>query len=467
MTECLAAIGVTHVVLGNHEDDVPVAELHQRALELPAVWLGTNVEGFGAPMRSHDVVEVRAAGGASVRVGLVGVVMDDPAIYRAAPFGGARLRPPNEAALEEARRLVASGCASVVAVTHQALAEDRALAKAAGGALVPLVVGGHEHVQHLESVGGTWIVKADMDASTVAVSDLRWDGDGPPQVTVRIEPVAGCAEDPALRALVDRHMAKVHALEGATLLTLPPGHGLSSVGSRVRQTSLGAFVCGRLRDALGADGAIFNGGGIRASRTYEGRLTFGDLKAELPFDNDVVLASLPGRVLAEAIAASRAHEEESPAYLQVDDAMTVEEPGHRLTAVGGVPLDLERTYRIATVRDLLTGMDHIEPLVKYGREHPEAVPPAGSGREIKVLLVGSCAASLWRTLGGFDAVDANHDGRVTEAELAEAVARVAHESPSSTAAHLMVQALDPDHAGAITRHDAELLEPRKKLAPEG
>src|SRR5580704_9488489 len=40
MVECLNDIGITHVVLGNHEDDVPTAALRERVRELQAVWLG-------------------------------------------------------------------------------------------------------------------------------------------------------------------------------------------------------------------------------------------------------------------------------------------------------------------------------------------------------------------------------------------------------------------------------------------
>jgi len=256
-------------------------------------------------------------------------------------------------------------------------------------------------------------------------------------------------------------MVKVHALETATLYTLAPGEALSSVGSRARPTTMGSLVCSRLRDALGADAAIFNGGGIRAGRDYAVRLTYGDVKSELPFDNEVVVARLPGRVLAEAVAASRAAAPaESGAYLQVDDRMRVDEPGHVVTAVAGAPLDPERLYCVATVRELLTGMDHIEPLARWGREHPERVPPAGSGREVKLVLVESFAVTLWHRLGGFDQVDANHDGRVSASEIAEAMARVNAEAPSSVAAQLVLQALDVDHAGAITREEAARLEPR-------
>ena len=466
MIACLNEIGVTHVVMGNHEDDVPIAELRQRVGELDAVWLGTNVHGFEPELAASDVVTVTGGGGRSVRVGLVGVLMTDPAVYRLAPFGGARLEPANEAAVREARRLLSGArCDCVIPVTHQSIAEDRELARAAVVPPFPVVVGGHEHVVFTENVEGTWIVKAGSDAKLAAVTELAWDDAGALAVTVRMEPVAAYPEDAALRARVDAAMVKVHALETATLYKLAPGEALSSVGSRARPTTMGSLVCSRLRDALGAEAAIFNGGGIRAGREYPARFTYGDLKSELPryeqHPIEVVVARLPGRVLAEAVAASRAAAPaESGAYLQVDDRMRVDEPGHVVTAVAGAPLDPERLYCVATVRELLTGMDHIEPLARWGREQPAQVPPAGSGREVKLVLVESFAVTLWHRLGGFDQVDANHDGRVSASEIAEAIARVNAEAPSSVAAQLVLQALDVDHAGAITREEAARLDPR-------
>ncbi|HEX3344617.1 MAG TPA: metallophosphoesterase, partial [Polyangiaceae bacterium] len=85
MVECLNAVGVSHVVLGNHEDDVPVAELRQRLRELRARCLGTNLHGFDPPLAEHEVVDLSPAGGRRVRVGLVGVLMDDATVYRHAP----------------------------------------------------------------------------------------------------------------------------------------------------------------------------------------------------------------------------------------------------------------------------------------------------------------------------------------------------------------------------------------------
>jgi 2',3'-cyclic-nucleotide 2'-phosphodiesterase (5'-nucleotidase family) len=465
MVACLNDIGVTHVVLGNHEDDIVVPELRQRIAELHAVWLGTNVSNFEPRLPSHDIVTLGAhgAGGgeAVVRVGLVGIVMTDAAVYRAAPFGGATLSEPNAAAIREARRLIEDEkCDCVLPVTHQPLADDRELARAEVSPRFPAVIGGHEHELFLENVEGTWLIKAGMDALHAAVLDLGWDEEGTLSTIVRMESVVGYAEDLDLRARIDAAMVKVHALESATLYAVAPGEALSSVGNRARQTTMGTLVCNRLRDALGAEAAIFNGGGIRASRDYPAHLTYGDIKAELPFDNEVIVARIPGRVLAEAIATSRAAAPlESGGFLQVDDRIRIEEPGHVVTQVAGAALDPDRDYSVATVRDLLTGMDHIEPFVRWGREHPERVAPHGSGREVKIVLVESFALSLWRRLGGFDAVDENHDNRVSAEELAKAIARVNNEAPSSIAAQLVLQAIDTDRAGAITRQEVERIDP--------
>ena len=68
MVECLNALGVTHVTLGNHEDDIATPELSARLRELACPCLGTNVRGFHPELPVHDVIDV-----GDVKVGLVGV----------------------------------------------------------------------------------------------------------------------------------------------------------------------------------------------------------------------------------------------------------------------------------------------------------------------------------------------------------------------------------------------------------
>jgi 2',3'-cyclic-nucleotide 2'-phosphodiesterase (5'-nucleotidase family) len=430
MVDCLNALGIDYAILGNHEDDIPTAELHARIAEFRGTWLSTNVD-FDPKMPRDAIVRV-----GDQMVGLIGIVIDDLAVYRGAPFGGATLRPAQADALAAAADLRARGCSTVIAITHQDMAADRMLARTRA---FPLIVGGHEHVPFMENVDGTWIVKAGADGVAAIISDLTLGAD--PTVTVTRVTVDGYPEDAEVRARVERHMAKVHEIADATLVDVAPGGSLSSVGTRVRQTTMGTLLCARVRDAMQADLAILNGGGIRANHDYPERFTYGDLEAEVPFDNEVVVVAMPGATIKAAIAASRAHApNESGGFLQ--------------SSVDPATLDDARTYRVALVRNLFVGMDHNEPLMQLARDEPGAIPPAGSGRDIKHLLAESFAVELWKKLGGFDEIDTNHDGTIDEAEVMAALERITPHAPSHVLAQLLVHTLDKDHDDHVSRAEA-------------
>ncbi len=462
MVDCLNAIPITHVILGNHEDDLPVSELKSRIAELDAVWISTNVLGLDPSLPTSSIVEVKRAGGRAVKVGLVGVVMEDPTAYRGPPFGGATILPANPTAVAAAHHLVeCEGCAIAIPMTHQSIDADRALARELASPRFPVIVGGHEHVPFLERDGATWIVKAGMDAQHAVVIDLTFRAGAlasgevdVPEATTALVDVASFAEDPELRARVERHLQSVHALEHATLLRLDAGETLSSVGSRSRQTSLGGLVCSTLRDALGADACVFNGGGIRAQRDYVERFTYGDLKAEVPFDNEVVVVPIPGEVLRDAIASSRKSAPlDSGGFLQVDNRLRVE--AHDLvTEIAGRPFDASADYRVALVRNLFDGMDHVEPFVRFAKANPERIPAPASGRDAKLVLVEAFSRALWLQLGDFDAIDENHDGQIDVDEIAAAVARATQGPASPITVDLLLKALDRDSDRAVSRAEA-------------
>ncbi|MCS6901982.1 MAG: 5'-nucleotidase C-terminal domain-containing protein [Myxococcales bacterium] len=448
MIDCMNAVPFTHAIFGNHEDDLPIDALQERVREFRGTWLSTNL-GFDPPLPATQILHLGGSGKRQVRVGLLGVVMHDPTIYRGKPFGGFPLLPANETALCTAARLVEQeGCACVLPFTHQEIAADRALLRAQTNPPFPVLIGGHEHAVFLEQVGSSWLVKAGSDAVHAAVVDLRWPEEAPPpgsfdlpEVKVRLLDVAHFEEDAILRARVDGHMKAVQELEAATLLVLEPGQTLSSVGTRERQTSLGELICSRLRDVMGAEVALFNGGGIRAGRTYERRFTYGDLKAEVPFDNEIVVARLPGAVLREAVDFSRSRGV-SGGFLQVDDGVRFDLGAHRIVEVAGAPLDEERKYRVALVRNLFFGMDHLEPLVQFARENPACIPPPGSGREAKMALLDAFARSFWAQLDPFERMDLDQDGSLGREEIAQAVARRTSEPASPITVELLLKAVD-------------------------
>lgn len=447
MVDCLNAVPITHAILGNHEDDLEVKDLCARLHELRGTVLMTNVRGLDDSFPTHQILHV---GG--VKIGIIGVCDGDPTLYRRTPFGGARVDPANDSARRAAAFLHAEGCAWVIAITHQRAADDRALATTTPP--FPLILGGHEHDALIQVIGATTLVKAPAEASAAVIVEILCSD--PPEVSVRLEPVAGYPEDEAMRARVDGHLARVREVESATLMLLPPGTLLSSVGTRSRQTSMGTLVCSRLRDALDAEATLFNGGGIRGARDYTTRVTYGDLKSEVPFDNEIVVARLPGHVVQDAVRASRAlSPAESGGFLQVDDRIKVDS-SNAILELNGAPFDPQRIYRIALVRNLFEGMDRIEPLVRFAAEHPAWVPERMSGRDVKVVLLSAFCAVLWEQLGGFDAIDANHDGMVTAQELVDAITRATQQPPSELAARVVLDVLDRDHDRAINRGEGHV-----------
>jgi 2',3'-cyclic-nucleotide 2'-phosphodiesterase (5'-nucleotidase family) len=422
MVDCLNAVPVTHVCFGNHEDDVPFEALKQRVAEFRGCWINSNLGGF-PELPTHQVIELSG----SIRVGIVGAVSEDSGLYRPGSFGQNPIAPLQDTVCTLGRSLVArEGCACVIALTHQSIDRDRTLAANAGFPLA-LIVGGHEHDVHIEETSGVWILKAGADAASAVIVDLTWrDGETTPTVSVRLEDVRGYEPDAEVSERVAHHMRSVKALKESVLMRLAPGLHLSSVGTRTQQTSVGTMICSRVRDAMHADVCVLNGGGIRGSRDYTEVFTYGDLETELPFANEVVTLSMPGRVLRNVIESSRARAPTPWAgFLQVDDGVTVE--AQRVVSVCGAPIEDQREYRVALLRLLLDGLDGIEALTSFINKNPERVPPPDCGREIKMVMLDTFAIDLWRTLGAFDHVDTNRDGRVCAEELRHAIAMHARE----------------------------------------
>ena len=110
-----------------------------------------------------------------------------------------------------------------------------------------------------------------------------------------------------------------------------------------------------------------NGGGIRAGKTYEpgARITHGDILAELPFNNRVVVVEIAGARAAGArwrtgcrcCRARAGAFRRSPASRSRSISRAT--PGSRITAmqVGGAPLDERKIYRVAVLDFLARGGD--------------------------------------------------------------------------------------------------------------
>jgi 2',3'-cyclic-nucleotide 2'-phosphodiesterase (5'-nucleotidase family) len=94
MVDCLEAVGVTHVCLGNHETDVGDQALKERIMTSKLAWINTNVptlnDILGVDTIPHDKIEV-SNGTTTKKVGVLGLLTHDPSLYRPNSFGGATI----------------------------------------------------------------------------------------------------------------------------------------------------------------------------------------------------------------------------------------------------------------------------------------------------------------------------------------------------------------------------------------
>ena len=140
---------------------------------------------------------------------------------------------------------------------------------------------------------------------------------------------------------------------------------LDSRNAAVRggEAAIGNLIADAMRQAVKAEVAITNGGGIRGNATYApgSSLTRRTILSELPFGNKTVLLEISGAGLKEALEQGFAGAERLVGAFPHVSGLTagadVTRPvGDRVVklAVNGVPLDPARLYKLAT-NDFLAG----------------------------------------------------------------------------------------------------------------
>lgn len=168
---------------------------------------------------------------------------------------------------------------------------------------------------------------------------------------------------------------------------------------RYGETNAGDIVCDAFRTITGADIAITNGGGIR-NEVKEGQVTNGDIIAMLPYDNYVMLIDITGQELTDVLAACiQYYPIENGDFPQVSGIKFTVDSSEKDLSKRIVdlmilnketkeyePIDLQKTYSLATIDYCITGgglqgklkknkvtrpaiLIYSECLIKYITEH--------------------------------------------------------------------------------------------------
>jgi 5'-nucleotidase / UDP-sugar diphosphatase len=370
-------IGVDFTAFGNHEFDFGGEVLKTRLAESKFPWLGTNVLGpDGKPYAGSQAYGFKQFG--DVKVGFFGLLTPET-VTLSSPPKDVRFAPVKEIAAAAVKALREQGANMVVALTHLTIDEDRELVRTVPG--IDLVLGGHDHEPITIYERNVLIHKSGYDAHYLGAIDIQVRTQDTPQgkrtsVTPsgwRLVGTMGVAADAQVAALVKKYDDRLQAELGQTIGTATTELDSRRDFIRTQETGLGNLFSDAIRDAVGADIAITNGGGIRGDKLYPAgtRLTRKDVFTELPFGNVTVLVELSGAQVKAALENGVSQvEQKGGRFPQVSGMTFVYDParqaGDRVLEVkiGGKPLDANANYKLAANDFILTGGDGFGMLSK-------------------------------------------------------------------------------------------------------
>ena len=299
-------LGVDASTTGNHEFDWSVDTLEARRREANFPTLGANWINKSDGKRATNVAPWAILERDGLRIGVIGLLTDETAsvtlpknvaAYRF-PAGG----PIARALIDSVR---AAGADVVVIVGHLPGSADSTgtvkgeLADVARTVAGPdgaiAVLGGHSHNRVSGVVDGVPVIISGALGATLGRIDLVIDRatTRPIAEETRRQLMTTFADevppDPAIAAFVDSVNQKLLPITSRLLGTTK----VAFTRSRAGESPLGNWVTDVMRQAVGADFAFQNPGGLRADLDA-GDVTMGEIYEVMPFDNQIATVTLTG-----------------------------------------------------------------------------------------------------------------------------------------------------------------------------
>ena len=421
IVDVLNTVGIDYLCLGNHEFDLGIDVLSSRLECLHGTCLNGNIPHLSRNRVGLPEYEVLRVG--ERRVALTGLCTNNPECFR--PGTAPQILP-----VREALGNIWDQCDAdlLIPLTHQNIAADRTLAAdiSSHSTLcdrVPVILGGHEHGILIETSGDSLIVKAGMNAAHVVVVDVWWTAAGCIRSTTHLLPTSHFTAEPYIQGVVEQKQQLIRAMADVELFKVKDA--MSSKQTRFRPEKLPARLCSYIKESLHCvDLVLLQGGTFRGARDYEPgtSFTYSNLLEEMPYDTEIAIIEIPGRVLQAAIAHTRGQPDtETASYLHADlDTLIAAYPSLEIIRINGTAFEPKKTYKLGIYRALLAGMDRINPLLEYIRELG-GPPPEDRCIPAKNLILEACMKDIWRALVDYDRWDTDGDRQISQAELEVAV----------------------------------------------
>ena len=359
IVEIMNAMEFDAMVPGNHDFNFGQARLMELAAMARFPLLAANLTPTTLP--SHIIREI---GGK--RVAIIGVTT---------PETGFKTHPRNVEGLTFAdpvavvSRLVDTLRPQVdfiVALSHLGQDGDYTSIKLAQEVQgIDLIIDGHSHDTLALQVGRTIIVQAGEFGNNLGRVDITFEraGRSIAHRLVHVSETSTVAADSRVQGIINTYNQQVNAVHaqvvGKTAVRLEGDRALV----RTAETNLGNLITDAMMRVTGADVAVTNGGGIRAS-IVPGNITRGQVFNVLPFGNLIVVLPMTGAQILEMLEFSaRLLPAQNGGFLQTAGLSfsidTAQAAGRRVHSarVNGVRLDPAKTYLVATNDFLAAGGD--------------------------------------------------------------------------------------------------------------
>lgn len=500
MVDCMNHSGITHVCLGNHETDVPMNDLAARIMvDSKFHWINTNLreldEKIDVDTFPHEVVEVtNQAGTVTKKVGLLGLLTDDPSVYRPGVFAGAKIEPVISTTEEYMKEVLEPlKLDLVVPMTHQRINEDKEFCERFGGALFPIVLGGHDHEPYDEMYDRSRVLKTGMDGENTAIVDIVWkqqqsktgianDSSNDtmngcttiaqlPEIKVDMMPTIAYPADEAMVKRVVGHERILNELNRAKIFRFRdwlsgPDELFSTKNNRLGYSNGTKCLNSMLRMGMRAEIGLMNAGNVRGGNTYpiyQEWFTMSDLKAEIPFSVGMTAVPLPGKVVEDTINNSRSKYRLDPpvasgGFIDVCDKVEFSEEEQRIVSIRGEPFDPERLYLTSFPANWFEGMDHHTPIMEWAKGTPYEYAKESSSKPAKVVIVELFSAVVWLEMGSFESIDTNGDGVLTHDEVRARALEIFGDDVADLVVDNIFAVADGNQDGIITAVDMMIVQ---------
>ncbi|WP_049294361.1 bifunctional UDP-sugar hydrolase/5'-nucleotidase UshA [Franconibacter helveticus] len=398
-------IGYDAMAVGNHEFDNPLSVLRQQEKWAKFPFLSANIyqkstnERLFKPWAIFNRQEIKIA--------VIGLTTDDTAkIGNPEFFTDIEFRKPADEAKLVIQELQQTEKPDVIiAATHMGHYDngehgsnapgDVELARSLPAGALTMIVGGHsqdpvcmasENKKQADYVPGTpcapdqqngiWIVQAHEWGKYVGRADFEFRNGEMKLVNYQLIPInlkkkitwdngqservlytPQIPENPQMLSLLSPFQHKGQAQLGVKIGSVTGR--LEGDRSKVRfvQTNMGRLILSAQMARTSADFAVMSGGGIRDS-IEAGDITYKDVLKVQPFGNTLVYVDMTGQEVADYLKAVAQMKPDSGAYPQFANVSFTASGGALSDIkIKGEPLDMAKTYRMATLSFNATGGD--------------------------------------------------------------------------------------------------------------